>query len=67
MAATVKEMAQYLGRPGHYHVQGMKFAVRVLDARVSFGAVQLQIAPCSGSGTAWVTQDSVMLSDEEGK
>jgi hypothetical protein len=64
---TVKELAQYLGRPGHYHVQGMKFGVKVLDARVSFGAVQLQIAPYSGSGTAWVDRGSVRLPVEEAK
>jgi hypothetical protein len=65
MAATVKELAQYLGRSGRYHVQGMKFAVKVVDARVSFGAVQLQIAPYSGAGRTWVYRDSVMLSVEE--
>ena len=64
---TVKELAQYLGRSGHFHVQGMEVAVRVVDARVSFGAVQLQIAPYSGSGTAWVDRGSVMLPVEEAK
>ena len=65
--ATVRELAQYLGRSGHYHVQGMEVAVKVTDARVSFGQVQLEIEPYSGSGTAWVAQDSVRLPIEEAK
>jgi hypothetical protein len=65
--ATVKEMAQYLGRSGRFHVQGMEVAVRVIDARLSFGVVQLEIAPYSGSGSAWVARDSVRLPIEEGK
>ena len=65
--ATVKEMAQYLGRSGRFHVQGMEVAVKVVDARVSFGQVQLEIEPFSGSGSAWVDRDSVRLSVEEGK
>ena len=65
--STVKEMAQYLGRSGHYHVQGMEVAVKVVDARVSFGQVQLEIEPFSGTGTAWVARDSVRLPVEEGK
>ena len=64
---TVKEMAQYLGRSGRFHVQGMEVAVRVIDARLSFGQVQLAIAPYSGSGSAWVARDSVRLPIEEGK
>ena len=62
---TVKELAQYLGRSGRFHVQGMEVAVRVVDARVSFGQVQLEIEPYSGSGTAWVAQDSIRISVEE--
>ena len=63
--ATVKELAQYLGQSGRYHVQGMEVAVKVVDARVSFGAVHLEIEPFSGSGSTWVDRDSVMLSDQE--
>jgi hypothetical protein len=65
--ASVKELAQYLGRSGHYHVQGMEVAVKVTDARVSFGQVQLEIEPYSGTGTAWVARDSVRLPIEEAK
>ena len=65
--ATVKGWAQYLGRSGHYHVQGMEGAVKVTDARVSFGQVQFEIEPYSGTGTAWVAQDSVQLPVEESK
>jgi len=65
--ATVKELAQYLGRSGHYHVQGMEVAVKVTDARVSFGQVQLEIEPYSGTGAAWVAQDSVRIPIEEAK
>jgi hypothetical protein len=59
--ATVKELTQYLGRSGHYHVQGMQVVVQVIDARISFGQVQLEIAPYSGSGSTWVDRDSIRL------
>ena len=62
---TVKELAQYLGRSGHYQIQGMRIVVRVVDARISFGQVQLEIAPYSGSGSTWVDQGSVILSVEK--
>jgi len=63
---TVKELAQYLGRSGHFWLNAMEVAVTVLDARISYGFVQLQIEPVSGRGTAWVQLESVQLI-EEGK
>ena len=62
--ATVKELAQYLGWSGLYHVRGMGVAVKVVDARVSFGQVQLEIEPYGGTGSAWVAQDSVQIPEE---
>ena len=66
---TVKELAQHIGQYGYLRVQGMQVAVEVVDARVSFGGVHLEITPASGSGTTWVDRDSVMLIsvDEEAK
>jgi len=62
---TVRGLGQFLGRSGHFHVQGMEVAVKVVDARVSFGQVQLEIEPYSGSGSAWVALDSIKISTEE--
>ena len=66
--ATVKELGQHIGQYGYLLVRGMEVEVRVTDARVSFGAVQLEIEPVSGMGSQWVDQDSVRgLIREEAK
>ena len=70
MASSMsEELKGYLGRRGAVRVERMEVAVEVVWARLSFGRVQLEITPVSGSGTTWVDRDSVMLIsvDEEAK
>jgi hypothetical protein len=60
---TAIELAKYIDQTATYHgVPGLVIEVTVIDARVSWGQVQLQIQPTSGSGSKWVNSDSVMLS-----
>ena len=57
---TALELAKYVGRPGDYYaVPGLVVDVKVIDARVSWGQVQLQIQPTSGSGSKWVNAESL--------
>ena len=62
---TTAEMAKYIGQTGTYHgVPGLVIEVTVIDARVSWGQVQLQIQPTrpqNASGSKWVNSDSVMV------
>lgn len=41
--------------------EGLKIAVRVLDARQSYGRTEVLVEPVTGSGKAWVTSKRVRL------
>jgi hypothetical protein len=57
---TAIELAKYIDQVGAYHgIPGLVIEVTVIDARVSWGQVQLQIQPVSGSGSKWVNADSL--------
>jgi len=57
---TAIELAKYIGQTATYHgVPGLVIEVTVIDARVSWGQVQLQIQPVSGSGSKWVNAESL--------
>jgi len=58
---TSEELQGYRWRHGLLRVQGMEVEVLVVWARLSFGRVQLEITPVSGSGRTWVDRDSVTL------
>ena len=61
---TVLELAEYVGITATYHgVPGLVIEVMVIDARMSWGQVQLQIQPTrpqDNSGSKWVNSDSVI-------
>jgi hypothetical protein len=63
---TAIELAKYIDQTATYHgVPGLVIEVTVIDARVSWGQVQLQIQPTRpqhASGSKWVNSDSIMLS-----
>jgi hypothetical protein len=53
---TTAEMAKYIGQTGRYNgIRGLEVEVVVIDARQSWGELQLQIQPTSGSGSTWVS------------
>tara|TARA_R110000765_G_scaffold390538_1_gene483263 strand:- start:293 stop:517 length:225 start_codon:yes stop_codon:yes gene_type:complete len=57
---TALELAKYVGRPGNYYaVPGLVIEVTVIDARMSWGQLQLQVQPTSGSGSKWVNAESL--------
>ena len=57
---TALELAEYVGITATYHgVPGLVIEVTVIDARVSWGQVQLQIQAVAGSGSKWVNAESV--------
>ena len=63
---TTAELAKYIGQTATYHgVPGLVIEVTVIDARMSWGQLQLQVQPTrpqNASGSKWVNSDSVMLS-----
>jgi hypothetical protein len=56
---TTAELAKLLGQLGSYYIPGLVIEVTVIDARMSWGQVQLQIQPTSGSGSKWVNAESL--------
>jgi hypothetical protein len=57
---TTAEMAQYLDKTAvYYAVPNMVFTVTIVDARMSWGKLQLQIKPRDGYGVKWVNAESV--------
>ena len=59
---TGAQLAQFIGRTGGYRVsRDLNFEVRVVDARMRFGDVDLLIAPVAGNGTHWVPAYKVDL------
>lgn len=63
---TAAKMARLIGREGMIRGEraGLGFRVKVLDARVRFGAVDVLVEPVAGIGTAWVAVGSVTLDGE---
>jgi len=59
------ELAAYIGKTGTLHnstgVTGLSFDVRVINARVSYGGLQLEVEPIAGSGRRWVEARRVIL------
>lgn len=58
---TLQEQAKLLGPAYWFLGKGdpLTFRVVVKDVRVSFGRVDLLIAPEAGSGSRWVARESV--------
>lgn len=61
---TMSEMAKNVGQYGLYvSGDGLRFRVRVVDARVRFGEVDYLIVPTDGLGEKWVAGNKVRFSD----
>lgn len=48
---------------GLYVHQGMKWPVKLIDARKVYGRVDVLITPVNGSGQKWVERNSVVLTE----
>lgn len=56
----VAELSAFIGKHYRYHLNGLTFHVRVIDARVVYGAIQLCITPATdGNGSKWVSANSL--------
>lgn len=61
---TAREMVGLIGQRGLMNIEGMAVAVQVVDARVRFGAVDVQVEPVTGAGAKWTPRDRVVLVDD---
>ena len=69
MTLTAKDAAALIGKRGTYqpagaHGPGLTFMVKIIDARLNFGRIDVLIAPVMGSGAAWVSLESVQLATQ---
>jgi hypothetical protein len=44
---------------------GLKYEVKITDSRLRWGSVDYLIAPVAGSGTRWVSGESVKLRERK--
>lgn len=58
---TYKEAAKLIGRKGRTNFGAMQIQVEVLDVREVFGRTDLQVRPIAGTGTGWISLDSITL------
>jgi hypothetical protein len=53
--SSLAKYAHYLGCTGTLEaLPGCSFAIKVLDVRVSFGRIDVQVTPVAGHGETWV-------------
>ena len=61
---TTKESMALIGRKGLlYESRGMSYNILVLDVKSSYGRTRLLVRPASGTGKAWVEQESVVIAN----
>lgn len=61
---TAMQMTENIGQHGLYDSGvGLRFRVRVIDARVRFGEVDYLVVPADGIGQKWVASHKVKFSD----
>lgn len=58
--ATTKELAQLINTIVRLQSEGLSVPVKILDARVSFGKIHVQITPVGGEGNTWVDHDRIL-------
>lgn len=54
---TTREMAQMLDVVGLVSYDGLAFAVKVLDVKVTYGTPRYLVQPVNGTGTVWINAD----------
>ncbi len=59
--STTKDLAQLINATAHLQSEGMLVPVQILDARVSFGKIHVQVTPVGGEGNTWVDRERVWL------
>lgn len=60
---TGKDLVAVIGRTGRLASERLMVAVRVLDAKVAWGATRYLVTPMAGEGTMWVDAGRVTLDE----
>jgi len=58
---TQNDLNEYIGKTGTYETGGLVVNVKILDARNTFGRVDLLITPVSGLGQKWTMAAKVKM------
>ena len=58
------DLASYRDRLGLIKVDNMRVEVKIRDARLRFGHLDLLVTPVAGEGERWVEQHRIALVDE---
>ena len=59
--ATSQELAAFVGQTGRIDLNGLSIQVKVQDARLRFGHIDLLLTPEAGDGQRWVEAKGVRL------
>jgi len=60
MTATAKDLLEYIDKKcSYYNGNGLKFDAVIVDARQVYGKLHFKIMPFAGTGSAWVSSDSI--------
>lgn len=58
---TQKDLSAFIGKTGTYQTGGLTVNVKIVDARLTFGRVDLFITPVSGLGQKWTMAAKVKI------
>ena len=58
-----EDLQNLKGTSGTLSLEGLDFAVKVVDARIRFGHLDLAVSPVSGGGQRWVESHRVIIND----
>ena len=62
---SVLSITQYLqNNLGTYKHDGMEWHVRLLDARMVYGRIDILISPVTGRGQKWVEKSTIVVNKE---
>ncbi len=61
----MSEHAKNIGLTATYRGtgNGLVFEVRIIDFKSVFGRIDYHVEPVAGSGSAWVSSDSIVIND----
>lgn len=67
---SVKALAENIGKHAQVHItgqSGIAFGVRIIDTRLTYGALQCLCEPLQGTGAKWYAAASLMLTEKGGQ
>lgn len=62
---SVKNMARYLDKTGLLRIDEMRFPVRCIDVKMSYGNMRILVEPVNGEGRVWVDASRVRVVGDE--